>query len=256
MDLTAGGVTDAASIKRVRKASNRMQQLQASGVCRPRVDTLGIVRSYAIHLTPYTSGLGAAAEAMLDRATRWMYPRLKRHSRTRARRLLGVLDPDIVRKKQQRSMYGRIAAAHEAETGKGLDGEREATSRDAQMAAMLASADASLLDPDDEQLARWAAHAGRKLRKGQITGGSACTLHPLWKLPTTRHATCIANWLFGRFPNSTEAAQWVLGAAAYEWLDERLLRTYMKAEWSGDDRKVVIDLLEHMSSFWPVPLKV
>lgn len=91
--------------KGVVKAEARLRMLKAAGICRPKLGSARLrliygalinpVWSYAFHVTPLTETLEEKAGKLIDAATRWMFPNLRKHSRKRMRRLLALKDVDI-----------------------------------------------------------------------------------------------------------------------------------------------------------------
>lgn len=107
----------------------------------------------------------------------------------------------------------------------------------------------------EEQIRRWELIEAGKSRKRRVADSEDMGLHPLWRLPTVRHSTCAANWLFGRFPAQKAAVRTYLGGDVYETLNKDLKETFLKSQWEEDDLKKVTRALEGMSEFWAYPLR-
>lgn len=195
------------------------------------------------------------ATQLIDQVTAWIHPRLAKHSRARMRRLLALRDGDVARQQQALALAGRLK-------------ERWLDHSDAPMSTAFLKAaedlqvvDQWLLDvfePNDpplRQLSRWRAVEDSKPRRRKVATSSDITVHPLWKLPPTHHATCAANWLFGRFPADKETVRWVLGANRYDAIDEALRRAFLTAKWTKRTMLTVVHLLELLSDHLPLPLR-
>lgn len=221
VDIDGQGVTDAATLERLCKASARIEQLKASGIRRPRVSMERLQRvygalirpmwTYAVHLAPFSHQLERAAADFLDKVTAWVYPKLPAHSRKRARRLLAIEDADVRRSMQMQGMVGRMQTAHQEALEEGDPAEIGATAEDAQSAMRALEDETILAQPSEAQRIRWKAVEDSRNRIRKVADSDGLELHPLWQLPTTRHATCAANWCFGRFPKNREAARLYLG---------------------------------------------
>lgn len=214
------------------------------------------VWTYAIHLTPSTNEVEAMAAALLDSATKWIFPKLHKHSRCRMRRLLGIEDADITRRVQMRKMRARLQWARAEALEAGDMGEVVSTTYDDDMAALLVERDGGGQAPEDEQLQRWSQIEDSKSRRRKVAPATSISPHPLWGLPSSRHSVCAANWLLGRFPPNRDAVKWYLGEALYNRLDLQLRQLFIKAEWSNHDKERVARVLEVMTDFWPSPLKL
>lgn len=264
VDIDGQGATDAATLERLCKANAPIEQLKASGIRRPRVSMERLQRiygalirpmwTYAVHWAPFLHQLERAAAEFLDKVIGWLYPRLPKHSRKRARRLLAIEDADIRRSMQMWSMVSRMQAAHQEALESGHQAEIVATGEDVQTVAGVAEDDALLEHPREEQIARWQAVEESRNRTRKVAESEGLELHPLWHLPTVRHATCAANWCFGRFPKDREATRLYLGSD-YDGLNEALRAAFLKAQWTKEDEATVVHVLERMSDFWPYPLR-
>lgn len=264
--VEASGVTEGATLERLRSAEGRIRQMRAAGIVRPRLSVARLISiyqalikpvwSYALHVTPYTAAVDSRAKALLDAATQWIYPKLQKHSRHRMRRLLGIEDADITRRVQLRKMVSRIQSANADALADGDMGEVVFTTHDAQMAVSLMTNEASETEPYDEQIRRWTALEDSRARRRRVAAPTAVALHPIWALPSPRHAVCAANWILGRFPPDRQAARWFLGSANYARLDRYLRPTFIKSDWGKDDERRVVEALEAMSDYWPAQLRL
>lgn len=265
VDIDSTGVTDAATIERLCKASARMRMLKAAGMARPRLSSARLqqvygalikpVWTYCIHLTPYTNRLERAAASFLTEVTKWLFPRLARHSEKRARRLLGLEDADIRRAIQLTGMCGRMEAASMEAHGGRDELEIEGTLQDAETAFWWALNAGTVEEPKLAQIQRWEQVEAERARIRRVAASVGIRVHPLWKLPTARHAACAANWPFGRFPENKAAVQWFLGGEQYAHLNERMRATFAKTNWDEGDFKTVTHCLERMTDFWSCPLR-
>lgn len=264
VQLAADGITEAATLELLRTAELRLQQIQAAGIRRPQVGSLRLrmiyaalirpVWSYALHLTPMTDRVTRAAAQLIDKVTAWTYPKLQRHSRMRARRLFGLLDADVLRHQQLKAMAARMVEAR-VESAQLGSLENQATKKDEKMAHLLVEAAAWPRKAEEEQLGRWERIEEAKRRRRKVALGVDLQPHALWALPTGRHASCAANWLFGRYPKSKSAVKWFVGASAYATLDKTLRETFLKPVWDTSYLARVTQVLEYFSDYWPMPLR-
>lgn len=81
-------------------------------------------------------------------------------------------------------------------------------------AAEVAEESSALVDLTETQLTRWRRVEECRRRGRKVGNATDMEIHPLWKLPTVRHAYCAANWVFERFPNDRAAARWYVGERA------------------------------------------
>lgn len=130
-----------------------------------------------------------------------------------------------------------------------------ATTADAALAQSLSQEPNVVQQPLDEQLRRWEAIEGSKVRCRRVAGSIDGSAHQLWSLPIPRHATCAAHWVFGRFPASKEAVQWFLREATYIHWDLTLREAFTKPVWAQTDAEAVVEALEKMSDYWAWPLR-
>lgn len=144
VDLDAQGVTDAATLERICRAGARLRQLKAAGVSRPRLGGAQLRRvygalvrpvwRYAIHLAPFSDRIERQAADLMHQVVDWIFPKLPKHSKRRAKRLLALEDADVRRFLQILSMRGRMENAHLMAQATGNAQEVMATSQDAAMA--------------------------------------------------------------------------------------------------------------------------
>lgn len=265
VDVDASGVTDAATFERICKAGARLRQLKAAGISRPRLGRARLQRvygvllrpvwTYAIHLAPFSNRVERLAADLLSQVVDWIFPRLARYSKRRAQRLLALEDADVRRSLQLLSMRGRMENALLQAQASDDEKEIAATSHDAEMATWWVNNAGTLMQPTEEQFHRWEEVESSRQRVRRVATGDKLELHSLFRLPTTRHVTCAANWPFGRFPEDREAVRWFLGSAVYDELDERLRTIFAQSEWEEEDQRAVTEALERMSDFWPYPLR-
>lgn len=192
---------------------------------------------------------------MITRITKWLFPRLAPHSEKRVRRMLGLEDADIRRALQLTSMCGRMEAAKEQSHSEGDGKEVEATTKDAETAFWWEVNAGGIADPVAEQVQRWRRVEEGRARVRRMAASEGIEVHPLWRLPTARHAACAANWPFGRFPRDRVTVRWYLGPQVYDQLNEGLRTVFLKSDWSEEDLQTVTHALERMSEFWCWPLK-
>lgn len=264
VNLSATSVTDAQTLERIRNAEKRLRQLQASGMRRPRISALRLrtvyaallkpVWTYGLHLTPLTDAVEQAAARFLDEVTKWVCTRLAKHSRKRARRLLAIQDTDVARRRQMKAAWERMYNVREKALESGWADAIQATTADAATAAALVEETAEMGDPVAEQLRRWNEVESSRRRKRKLAPSSNIAVHTVWMLPTARHSTCAANWLFGRLPAYVAAARWYVGEAAYSRLDQALKEAFGRERWTAEVRRSMVVALERLSGFWPVPL--
>lgn len=223
--ITAERVTAGATVERLVKAERRVRQLKASGMVRPRFSVIRLrciymalirpVWTYSLHPTPFNEEFSRRADAVIDGAVQWLFPKLAKHSRRRFRRLLGLEDPDVTRQLQLRGMLLRIQQARTGALASGSMAEVVATTFDAQMVSSRLEEEAFADLPKEVQVERWRQLEDSRARRRKVAVARAIEPHPLWSFPSKRHAVCAANWTVGRFTPSRAAAKWYLGGARY-----------------------------------------
>lgn len=130
-----------------------------------------------------------------------MYPNLPPRSRCRACRFLAVEDADLRRRTQLISMCRRMESARDSALEDGGAAEVTATIFDVQAALALRAEVGGSDDPVTEQTELWWA-IENTTRRRKVAKGTELMLHKLWRLPTRRHATCVANSSFDRCPKN------------------------------------------------------
>lgn len=264
MSLSAAGVTDGRTIERLCAAEAQIRQLRKAGLYKPKLGSDRIRRvyralvqptwSYALHVTPFSDAVERQALALLESATLWAFPKPPRMSRVRARRLLAIPDADILRWQLQLSLVSRTRAVAESATEEG-SADAHMLADDAESALEVSVGARAIGDPVNEQLRRWKFVEDRVRRRRKVGPAQSIDPHALWRLPTRRHATCAANWLFGRYPERKETVRWVLGGAEYAQTDAELRATFLKTQWSVSEVGRVCHLLERFSEHWARPLE-
>lgn len=107
----------------------------------------------------------------------------------------------------------------------------------------------------EDQFQRWQLAEDSRQRRRKVAASTHFEVHPLFLLPTRRHAACAANYLFGRYPSDKGAAKLYLGGPRYAAMDAWLKQAFQKPQWDRRDIARVTMALEGMSGFWPWPLK-
>lgn len=152
-------------------------------------------------------------------------------------------------------MVDRMQEAHN-EAQESCDAlEIEATGAEANTASLLLQNEGPQRDTVTLQVVRWEGLESSNERVRRVTKSDGIELHPLWRLPTVLHATCAANWTFGRFLAYREAVSLYFGNAGYEALDAKLRTAFAETKWGQSELEAVTEALERMTAFWPWPLR-
>lgn len=126
-----------------------------------------------------------AAQALVDAATAWMFPGLARASRQRMRRLLGLMDADLVRHRQALSLHSRLQAycvRCETSSDARVFG---VAAKDRAMLEQLLAEGFRQKDPLDAQLSRWREVEDKRRRRRKVGPSDDLLPHQLWRLPST-----------------------------------------------------------------------
>lgn len=112
----------------------------------------------------------------------------------------------------------------------GVAAEVVATIFDEQTAPELRDEMGGSAEPMEDQLKRWQLVEDSRQRRRKVAAKTHFEVYPLFLLPTRRHATCAANYLFGLYPSDKSAATLYLGGPRYAAMDAWLKQAFERPQ--------------------------